>query len=133
MKSMQRIYTVVLFAAVFLMAQSGIPYSYKLVTVKGIFAYADFYKTTYGFVSSPTHGNMFAVGRPTYVPDAGYTGPDSFYWKISDTAGISTCRILVRDTNSRANMVVLLVVRDTLLPQINSEILRLQADLQNEG
>ncbi|WP_426000361.1 Ig-like domain-containing protein [Caulobacter sp. DWR1-3-2b1] len=44
---------------------------------------------TVAIVSQPTHGSALANadGTITYTPDVGYTGPDSFTYKVSDGRG----------------------------------------------
>ncbi|HOX07162.1 MAG TPA: Ig-like domain-containing protein [Planctomycetota bacterium] len=88
-------------------------------------------------VTPPAHGTLTASGGNfAYVPAAGYTGTDSFAWKVSDgeaSSAVATCRLLVRAVNSRAGMTVLLVVNDLLYPEIRAEVDRLKADLEREG
>jgi len=99
-------------------------------------------------VTPPTHGTIITVnnvpqndwkfeGRPgfEYTPDPDFTGRDSFSWQIGDGAifsPVTSCKLLVRPPTP-GGMVVLVVVQDTLLPQINSEINRLKDDLDHEG
>lgn len=42
----------------------------------------------YGLVASPTHGTLSPTGNPaykSYTPQAGYSGPDSFTYRIQDS------------------------------------------------
>ena len=92
-------------------------------------------------VTQPMHGavsseEFYGSNAFTYIPAADFTGTDSFTWSISDgiaSSNTATVRILVKEPSSNDGMVVLLVVNETLLPKINSEVTRLQTDLQNEG
>ncbi|MBA4387140.1 MAG: hypothetical protein C0404_04105, partial [Verrucomicrobia bacterium] len=88
-------------------------------------------------VTGTGNGNLAVSGTSfTYAPNPGWTGTDTFTWKINDglaDSNIATNRILVRAENSRGGMMVLLVVKDTLLPEISGEVDRWKADLESEG
>lgn len=122
---------------------AGPAWNQKVVTCKGVATTAPFSRGEFGampmfsLVSSPSHGTLTISGANfTYTPSAGYTGTDSFTWKMSDgyvESNLATCRILVREESSRGGMTVLLVVKDTLLPEISAEVDRWKADLENEG
>jgi Bacterial Ig domain/Malectin domain/Viral BACON domain len=99
-------------------------------------------------VSGPSHGSIVVKGtkywdgrisfdRMQYTPAAGYSGPDSFTYRVSDRNGesnVATYRLLVRATQrDRAGMLVALVVNDLLHPEIQADIERLKADLEAEG
>ncbi len=88
-------------------------------------------------VAGPSSGAVSVSGSTfTYTPNPGWTGEDSFTWKINDgfaESNVATNRILVREIADRAGMTVLVVVRDLLLPEIADEINRLLADLTGEG
>ncbi len=117
----------------------------KIITVKdeSIKTWAPFYDPdpiqtiSISLESNPSHGDVTISGYFfTYTPDAGYTGPDQFSWKANDNFGnsnVAGCKILVRATNDRAGMLVLLIVNDLLLPEIESEVQRLGQDLLNDG
>lgn len=92
---------------------------------------------TASVVTQPAHGNVTVQGTTLrYVSSGTYTGTDSFTWKMNDgiaDSGTATCRLLVRDVGNRGGLTVLIVVRDTLLPEISTEINRLKTDIQNDG
>ncbi|OVE76401.1 hypothetical protein BVX97_01035 [bacterium E08(2017)] len=88
-------------------------------------------------VDNPSHGTVDISGDEfTYTPNADYSGSDLFTWRFTDELGVSniaTNRILVRAEDSRAGMKVLLIVKDTILPEITNEVARWAADLENDG
>lgn len=88
-------------------------------------------------VRQPAHGTVVANGKSfKYTSSGTYTGTDSFAWKMNDgtvDSGTATCSLLVRNVASRSGLVVLIVVKDTLLPEISSEVNRLKTDIQNDG
>ncbi|MBA4387989.1 MAG: hypothetical protein C0404_08405 [Verrucomicrobia bacterium] len=92
---------------------------------------------TASIVGQPAHGTVTASGYSfTYVSSGTYTGTDSFTWKVSDgiaSSGTATCRLFVRNVADRSGLVVLIVVKDTLLPEISTEVNRLKADIQHDG
>jgi Big-like domain-containing protein/List-Bact-rpt repeat protein len=48
---------------------------------------------TYSVVSVPSHGTLGAIdssGHATYAPFAGYSGPDSFTFKVTDSHGVDS-------------------------------------------
>ncbi|MEK7415239.1 MAG: Ig-like domain-containing protein, partial [Planctomycetota bacterium] len=94
--------------------------------------------TTMQIVTPPAHGTVGLRPSCTFVykPTAGYVGPDSFTYKVNDgisDSNVATCSILVREPGDRAGQLVLLVVNNLMLPQIQTEVNRLQADLIAEG
>jgi hypothetical protein len=88
-------------------------------------------------VSGPSHGTAeTASAQLYYTPAFGYTGPDSFTWEITDgihTSDVATCTINVTDTPPGGTNTLIVVVKDTLLPEIEDEVNRLLLDLQWEG
>ncbi len=88
-------------------------------------------------VEPPANGVLRVTGRDfVYTPNPGWSGEDSFVWKFHDgtsESNMATNSILVREETDRAGMTVLVVVNDLLLPEIEYEINRLLADLDNEG
>jgi PKD repeat protein len=88
-------------------------------------------------VTQPSHGRVTSSGfNFTYTPDAGYTGKDSFTWKVSDgtaTSSVVTCGLLVRQVANRAGQTIVLVVESLLLPEIQAEVDRLKSDMESEG
>lgn len=70
-----------------------------------------------------------------YVPENGFTGRDSFFFRISnstDSTNSGLCRILVTPPEP-GNMTVLIIVNALLLPQVQAEVDRLSDDLTAEG
>lgn len=128
-----------------LMVRAGIrgtAYDQNVVTLKNTattvaFARGFCLTPTFSIVQAPAHGTATVSGTSfTYTPAANYTGTDLFTWKMNDgtaDSNIATNRVLVRAENSRGGMTVLLVVKDTLLPEITNEVARWKADLENEG
>lgn len=92
---------------------------------------------TISIVDNPLHGSVSKSGSYfTYSPANNYEGIDYFTWKVNDgvvDSNIATNYVLVREQNSRAGMMVLLIVPNALLPEITNEVARLKADLENEG
>ncbi|MBL8027239.1 MAG: hypothetical protein JNL74_12545, partial [Fibrobacteres bacterium] len=70
-----------------------------------------------------------------YVPKSGFTGLDSFTYRIVTSAdSTETVQCLVRVTPPEASgMTVLLVVNNSVYPSIQPEVERLKTDLINEG
>jgi hypothetical protein len=71
-----------------------------------------------------------------YAPDPGYSGTDTFTWRVFDGADYSNtarCTVTVQDTGSLLPPTVLLIVQDTLHPEIEMEVNRLKDDMENEG
>jgi PKD repeat protein len=106
-------------------------------TFQAIFRDPDTQSFTLTVVTQPAHGTVNAVGTKfNYTPAAGYTGADSFTWKVSDGTATSapvTCRVLVREAGSRQGLVVALLVNARLQPEIQPELDRLRSDLESEG
>lgn len=99
---------------------------------------------SFEIVKQPSHGTLrvnfepysWWAPRVTYTPNEGYLGTDDFTWTYATAAGssnVATTRILIREDGDRAGMTVILVVKDTLLPELSAEINRLKADLDAEG
>jgi PKD repeat protein len=92
---------------------------------------------TVSVISGPKHGRLDKHSIYFYYrPEDGYTGPDSFTWKITDgvrTSEVATCSITVSETPPGGPKLVLLLVKDTLLPEITAEVDRLKEDLEWEG
>jgi hypothetical protein len=99
---------------------------------------------SFEIVKQPAHGTLGVSFEPyswwgpyvTYTPNEGYLGTDDFTWAYATAAGtsnVATTRILIREDGDRAGMTVILVVKDTLLPELSAEINRLKADLDAEG
>lgn len=71
----------------------------------------------------------------TYIPDAGFSGIDSFTYKITttkDSTRTTLCEVRIV-LPEPSGMTVLLVVNQALLPSIDSSVKRLKADLESEG
>jgi hypothetical protein len=87
--------------------------------------------------SPPRHGTVTTTRKGfNYRPTPGYTGVDTFSWRACDgidTSNEARVELLVRRVNDRAGMLVALVVNDSLLPKVQMEVNRLQADLEYEG
>ncbi|MBN1808086.1 MAG: DNRLRE domain-containing protein [Planctomycetes bacterium] len=97
---------------------------------------------SFSLVSGPSHGTVVFSGSfpsnsyMTYTPSAGYTGTDSWTWKVNDGSSDSntvTCSVLVRDRGSRAGRTVLIVVKSTIQPEIQTELDQLRLDIINQG
>jgi len=70
-----------------------------------------------------------------YIPNAGFTGLDSFTYKVITDKGssdVAVCKVRVTPPEP-GNMSVLLIVNSTLLTSINNEVNRLKSDLIDEG
>lgn len=70
-----------------------------------------------------------------YIPPLNFTGRDTFTFTVKtskDSTMPTICEVLVTPPEP-GNMTVLLVVNQTLLPDIQTEVNRLRTDLQNEG
>jgi hypothetical protein len=99
----------------------------------------DPYQTrTFALVGGPGHGQLtsFANGSFTYMPDAGFTGTDSFTWKVSDktsTSNTATCTLRVRSLGDPAGALVLIVAEKNVLPEIQAEVNRLKGDLEAQS
>jgi len=121
---------------------NGRAHDQKIITIKNS-ASENYFENAYSpnpsfeIVDGPSHGNVTINGlKFEYTPDTDYVGSDLFTWKYTDDLGesnIATNRILVREEDSRAGMKVLLVVKDTILPEITNEVARWATDLENEG
>lgn len=70
-----------------------------------------------------------------YTPATGFTGLDSFTYRVNYGPGITNVeKCIVRvHPKEPGGMMVLLVVNDALLPNIMMEVGRLKSDLENEG
>ncbi|MBL8026068.1 MAG: hypothetical protein JNL74_06645 [Fibrobacteres bacterium] len=71
----------------------------------------------------------------TYIPAEGFTGRDTFTYRV--TTNLTTtenviCEVRVTPSEP-GNMTVLIVVNQTLLTSIQTEVNRLKSDLENEG
>jgi hypothetical protein len=92
---------------------------------------------TAAVVSNAVHGDVTLNGTTfTYTPSNGYSGIDTFTYKVNDgldDSNIARALIQVRDASDRAGNLVVLVVNDFLLPVISNEVHRLKTDLENEG
>ena len=106
---------------------------------------------SFDIVKQPAHGTLqidfypFDPAKPDepsfepiilYTPNEGYLGTDDFTWTFTNAAGssnVATTSILIREDGDRAGMTVILVVKDTLLPELSAEVNRLKADLDAEG
>lgn len=82
-------------------------------------------------------GTYLGVSIPgfRYVSNHGFTGQDQFQWTISNSQGLSDtglCLIRVSPADPGGRSVIV-YVRQSVLPNINSEVLRLKTDLDNEG
>jgi hypothetical protein len=88
-------------------------------------------------VTPPEHGKATASSyRIQYTPDPGFTGIDRFSWRASDGIAPSneaTATILVRRPGDRATALVLIVAEAKLLPELETEVERLQNDLIDDG
>ncbi len=96
---------------------------------------------TYTFVSEPAHGavtvnSYYSNHTFYYAPTAGWYGTDTFTWRVYDGADYSntaTCTVTVQSDGSSLPPTVILVVKNTLYAEVESEVNRLKADLENEG
>ena len=92
-------------------------------------------------VSAPSHGTAstgaWNAGAQAilYTPTTNYTGTDSMTYTVSDgtVSNVATISIRVVEANSRSNQKVVLISNALVQPEIQTEITRLQTDLQNEG
>jgi len=93
---------------------------------------------SFSLVSGPSHGSVVFSGTSTYnyfmayTPTGGYTGTDSWTWKVNDGSADSntvTCSVLVRTKGTTGGRTVLIVVKSTIQPVISAELTQLQNDL----
>ncbi len=86
---------------------------------------------------SPEHGSLTVSGTTfTYTPTNSFMGEDSFTYTVFDGVDYSNealARIQVRESDDRAGNLILVIVRDTLYPNISNEVHRLEQDLIAEG
>jgi len=89
-------------------------------------------------VSNVAHGTVTVINGASFVytPSPGYEGEDSFKYLVNDgetNSNIATARIKVRPYGDPAGMAVVIVVQNSLYPELSNEVHRLEADLSNEG
>jgi hypothetical protein len=92
-------------------------------------------------VRSAAHGsvevtNLWNGMGLLYTPDAGFTGIDTFSYKVNDGLDDSNearVRIQVRGLGDRAGNLVVLAVNQSLYPNISNAVERLRTDLIDEG
>ncbi len=87
-------------------------------------------------VSGPDHGNVITHGLYAYYePDSGFTGSDSFTWKIEkglSTSEVAQCTLNV-DSSPAQDRRILLIVEEVLRPEIEGHLQQLAFDLNMEG
>ena len=79
---------------------------------------------SFTIVTGPAHGSLSAVnpttGEVTYTPTTGYSGPDSFTFKVTDTSGqdsnTATVSITVENQAPTANGQSVTTPKNTALP-----------------
>ncbi len=85
----------------------------------------------------PEHGSLTVSGTMfTYTPTNSFMGEDSFTYTVydgEDHSRVALARIQVRESDDRAGNLILVVVHDTLYPNISNEVHRLEQDLIAEG
>lgn len=92
-------------------------------------------------VRAATHGsvgvtNLWNGPALVYAPDAGFTGIDTFAYKMndgSDDSNEAQVRIQVRNLGNREGNLVVLAVNQLLYPNISNAVERLRTDLIDEG
>ena len=87
-------------------------------------------------VTNATHGWVVGGVNLVYTPTPGFTGIDSFTYKVSDgktNSNFATGHVNVRANGNPAGMLVDIVVNDLLYTALSNEVQRLKADLTNEG
>ncbi len=96
----------------------------------------------------PVHGSISSIWGLTvgvasqirapgfrYIPARGFTGRDSFSWRVFDGvaySAVTSCELVVRPSGSLGTM-VLIVVHDSLLEYISEEVSRMRQDIIDEG
>ncbi len=92
---------------------------------------------TVHIVNPPAHGVAAISGSWfAYTPSSGFTGVDQFTYRVHDGVDDSNealVRVQVRESDDRAGNLILLIVRDTLYPNISNAVHRLRQDLLAEG
>ncbi|MBA4387868.1 MAG: hypothetical protein C0404_07795 [Verrucomicrobia bacterium] len=87
-------------------------------------------------LSGPSHGSLEQSGLIVYyTPVDGYLGSDSFTWRLDDsvaTSQVATCSLTVAGAPPGGTNIVLLIVKDIMLPEISNEVARLKMDLEWE-
>ncbi|MCU0857100.1 MAG: Ig-like domain-containing protein [Pontiellaceae bacterium] len=74
----------------------------KAITLTGSDVDGD--SLTYAIVTSPAHGTLSGTGaNKTYTPATGYTGSDSFTFKVTDSKGASSANATVSITVTAAS------------------------------
>jgi alpha-tubulin suppressor-like RCC1 family protein len=87
-------------------------------------------------VSGAAHGTVVGGANLVYTPNPGFTGIDSFTYRVNDgytNSNVATGFVQVREASARAGNLVLILARDTLYTELKTEVDRLRDDLIAEG